>query len=64
DGATRSIPLDEARERMGGLADALVMDQAMASRRSYALGWRHEHSPFLESADDVFREWEAGEPLA
>ncbi|MFW6079110.1 MAG: NAD-dependent epimerase/dehydratase family protein [Gemmatimonadota bacterium] len=64
DGATRSIPLDRARERMGGLADALVMDQAMAARRSHALGWRHEHPPFVESAVDVFREWEEGEPLA
>lgn len=61
EGHVRSIPLDEARERMGPLADALTLDQAMACPRSAELGWSHEHAPFVESAADVYREWKSGE---
>jgi nucleoside-diphosphate-sugar epimerase len=59
-GRTRRIRLEDARARMGAFADALVMDQVMASPRSRALGWRHEHAPFVDSAADVYAEWQAG----
>jgi nucleoside-diphosphate-sugar epimerase len=58
DGAVRTIPLEEARERMGPVADALVLDQVIVSSRSEReLGWRHEHPRFIDSADDVYKEW-------
>lgn len=57
-GAVRSIPLEEARATMGALADALVLDQVVVSTRAAELGWAPEHPPFLESAGEVFREWE------
>ncbi len=57
DGATRRIRLDDARERMGDFADALVMDQIVVSPRAEALGWTHEHPPFVKSAELVYEEW-------
>ncbi len=62
EGAVRHVPLDEARETMGPLADALALDQVIVSNRSEReLGWRHEHPRFVESAEEVYREWrEAG----
>lgn len=33
-------PLDEAREALGGFADALALDQNVRAPRSLALGWR------------------------
>jgi len=66
DGAVRSIPLDEARRTMGALADALALDQVVASNRSReVLGWWHEHPRFVDSADALYREWkgEAGAPV-
>jgi nucleoside-diphosphate-sugar epimerase len=59
-GRTRRIRLEDARREMGAYADALVMDQVMASPRSHALGWRHEHAPFVDSAAEVYAEWRAG----
>ncbi len=59
-GRTRRIRLEEARESMGAFADALVMDQVMASTRSQALGWRHQHPAFVDSAPEVYAEWQAG----
>lgn len=61
EGRTRSVPLEEARKTMGTLADALASSQAMACPRSEALGWGHEHAPFIESADELYGEWKAGE---
>lgn len=56
-GAGRQVPLEEARRTMGTSADALVLDQVVASPRAEALGWRHEHAPFVESAAEVYDEW-------
>ncbi|MEJ2215026.1 MAG: NAD-dependent epimerase/dehydratase family protein [Gemmatimonadota bacterium] len=63
-GRTRRIRLEDARRSMGAFADALVMDQVMASPRSHALGWRHQHPPFMDSAAAVFAEWRAGPGLS
>jgi nucleoside-diphosphate-sugar epimerase len=41
----RHVPLEEARKKMGGYADALALDQKVRSVRSHALGW----SPALHS---------------
>lgn len=35
----RHVPLDEARAKMGGYADALALDQLVRSPRARALGW-------------------------
>jgi nucleoside-diphosphate-sugar epimerase len=58
-GAFRSVPLAEARQTMGPMADALVMDQVVVSTRGPEVGWRPERPPFVESARDAFREWAA-----
>jgi len=57
DGATRSIPVDEARQEMGGMADALCLDQALSASQSHQLGWRAERPAFPESAGAAFTEW-------
>jgi nucleoside-diphosphate-sugar epimerase len=54
-GAVKSIPLDDARRRMGVLADALYLDQVVTARRSGEIGWKPKHGPFLEEAPAVFR---------
>src|SRR5258706_14623954 len=41
----RHVPLDEARKKLGGYADALALDQRVRSARAHALGW----SPALHS---------------
>jgi nucleoside-diphosphate-sugar epimerase len=35
----RRVPLDEARHKLGTLADALALDQLVRSPRARALGW-------------------------
>lgn len=58
-GATRSIPLEEARRQMGPMADALCLDQMVATRRSAAVGWKPEHTSFPESVRAACEEWRA-----
>ena len=41
----RYVPIDEARQKMGGYADALALDQVVRSPRARALGW----TPILHS---------------
>lgn len=56
-GATRSVPLEEARKEMGPVADALVLDQVVAGRRSAELGWTPRRRSFVESARAAYAEW-------
>jgi nucleoside-diphosphate-sugar epimerase len=60
----RRIPLAEARQKIGPLADALVLDQIVRSPRARALGW----SPSLRSvAGNIPRlqeEWRRGKEAA
>lgn len=58
-GATRSIPLEEARRQMGPTADALCLDQVIATRRSAAVGWKPEHASFPDSVRAAYEEWRA-----
>jgi nucleoside-diphosphate-sugar epimerase len=54
------IPLDVARAKLGGLADALALDQTIDSRETRAkLGWNPKRT-FLNSIDDQWREWRKG----
>jgi nucleoside-diphosphate-sugar epimerase len=58
-GATRSIPIEEARRTLGPYADALALDQIVESRRAADLGWRPEHPNFLGEADKAYQEWKS-----
>lgn len=58
-GATRSIPLEEARKQMGPMADALCLDQIVGARRSAEFGWKPKYVSFPDSARAAFDEWRA-----
>ncbi|HEX7088522.1 MAG TPA: NAD-dependent epimerase/dehydratase family protein [Longimicrobiales bacterium] len=59
-GATRSIPLAEARALMGEAVDALVLDQAVVTRRAAELGWTPRFASFREGVPTAYREWAEG----
>ncbi|HUL58682.1 MAG TPA: NAD-dependent epimerase/dehydratase family protein [Anaeromyxobacteraceae bacterium] len=58
-GATRAIPVEEARKTMGAMADALAMDQVVAAPRGAEVGWAPRHPPFVNDAPGAFREFRA-----
>jgi len=58
-GETRSLPLDEARQKMGSIVDALILDQVIESGRNVEIGWRPLHESFLASAPAAYAEWKA-----
>lgn len=58
-GRVREIPLEDARQELGVVADALAMDQRLEAPRSRALGWEVERTSFAEAAPDAYREWKA-----
>ena len=51
-GATRSLPIEQARAKMGPFADALCTDQIVITKRSPELGWRATH-PTLDTDSGV-----------
>ncbi|MDX1622848.1 MAG: NAD-dependent epimerase/dehydratase family protein [Gemmatimonadota bacterium] len=58
-GETRPVPLEEAREELGPVADAMTLDQALETSRAGEVGWEVEHSSFPESVDRAYAEWKA-----
>jgi nucleoside-diphosphate-sugar epimerase len=62
--SVRRVPLDEARKKLGPLADALALDQLVRSSRARTLGW----SPALHSVGGnvarLFEEWRRGTEAA
>lgn len=56
-GKTRSLTLDEARDRLGLVADALHLDQALSAPRAAELGWRPTWPAFDEAATRAYEEW-------
>ena len=56
-GATRSLPVEEARKTMGPLADAVGTDQVIITHQAPAIGWATSHRPFVEAAREMFEEW-------
>ena len=58
-GTTHAEPLEQARERLGLVADAMVMDQVVTTRRSPELGWAPRHATFRQSVESVYHEWVA-----
>ena len=58
-GAIRLIPVEQARTTMGPMADALAMDQHVASTRARDVGWVPARHGAVEEAEKMFREWGA-----
>lgn len=56
-GEARGVPVAQAREKLGPVADALCLDQVLEGRRARALGWRPERPSFREGAEAAYREW-------
>ncbi len=56
-GETRSLPLEEARQKMGPIVDAMILDQVIESSRNVEIGWQPRHESFLASAATVYGEW-------
>jgi nucleoside-diphosphate-sugar epimerase len=56
-GETRGVPLEEARAELGPVADALVLDQVIVTRRADEVGWKPIHPSFVEGADAAWREY-------
>ena len=63
-GATRSIPIEEARRTLGPFADALALDQVVETRRGVEVGWRPEHPNFLGEVEKTYQEWKSAAAAA
>jgi nucleoside-diphosphate-sugar epimerase len=55
-GATRSVPLEEARAKMGPIVDCLVLDQFIQSSRNLEITWTPEVPSFLAGAERAYEE--------
>jgi nucleoside-diphosphate-sugar epimerase len=55
-GVTRSVALEDAREELGPVADALCMDQQLIAVHAAGLGWKPELTSFPDHADEAYRE--------
>jgi nucleoside-diphosphate-sugar epimerase len=55
----RHVPLEEARSKMGPIADALALDQIVRSPRARALGWTPTLHSVGGNAARLLEEWRA-----
>jgi nucleoside-diphosphate-sugar epimerase len=55
----RHVPIEEARAKMGGFADALSLDQVVRSPRARALGWSPSLHSVAGNAARLLEEWRA-----
>jgi nucleoside-diphosphate-sugar epimerase len=55
----RYVPIDEARTKMGGFADAWALDQIVRSPRARALGWTPSLHSVAGNAARLLEEWRA-----
>jgi len=61
DGRIKLIPVEEARQKIGGMAQALTADQLVVSTYTQKyLGWRPKFKGFVRNAGEVFLEWRKG----
>src|SRR5687767_11233649 len=60
-GQTRSAPVEEARESMGAVADALLLDQTLVTHRAEEVGWSPTHASFVAGAGAAWREYRLAE---
>ena len=63
-GETRSVPVEEARESLGQVADTLLLDQTLVTHRGEEIGWKPAHASFVEGAGAAWREYRLGERQA
>jgi len=56
-GKTHAVPLEEARQAYGPMADALAMDQVVVAPRAAGLGWKPERPSFPGAAAVALAEW-------
>lgn len=62
--SVRHVPIAEARQKMGPLADALALDQIVRSPRARALGWQPSLHSLAGNAARLFEEWRRGREAA
>jgi nucleoside-diphosphate-sugar epimerase len=55
----RYVPIEEARTKMGAVADALALDQRIRSPRARALGWTPTLHSVAGNAARLLEEWRA-----
>ena len=55
----RNVPIEEARTKMGPLADALALDQVVRSGRAHSLGWSPSLHSVSGNAARLLEEWRA-----
>jgi nucleoside-diphosphate-sugar epimerase len=59
-GKTESLPLADARGKMGPLADCLALDQHVSSAKAHnLLGWNPRHAGFADGAARYYQAWKA-----
>lgn len=62
--SVRRVPLDEARKKIGPVADALVLDQLIRSPRARQLGWNPSLHSVGGNVARLFEEWRRGKEAA
>jgi nucleoside-diphosphate-sugar epimerase len=55
----RHVPIEEARAKMGPIADALALDQRIRSARSHDIGWSPSLHSVSSNAARLLEEWRA-----
>ncbi len=56
----RFVPIEEARTKMGVLADALALDQVVHSPRAHAIGWTPALKSIAGNIPRLLEEWRRG----
>lgn len=62
--SVRHVPLAEARQKLGPLADALALDQVVRSPRARQLGWNPAVHSVGGNVPRLFEEWRRGKDAA
>ena len=62
--SVRRVPLPEAQQKIGPVADALVLDQVVRSPRARQLGWSPSLHSVCGNVPRLFEEWRRGKEAA
>lgn len=62
--SVRRVPIDEARKKIGPVADALALDQVVRSKRARMLGWNPSLHSVAGNVARLFEEWRRGREAA
>lgn len=62
--SVRRVPLEEARKKIGPVADALILDQVVRSPRARQLGWNPSLHSVGGNVARLFEEWRRGREAA